>query len=54
MVKFKCIYSGQIYQFDEHDAEGMRKHSEYVEVKDEEVKAPYKVEPRKAKEFKDE
>lgn len=46
-VKFKCIHTGQVYEFTtEHDIKTMRNHSEYVEVKEEEepVKA---VKPKK-------
>jgi hypothetical protein len=45
-VKFKENTTGEIYEFDEWDAEGMRRHPEYTEVKEEpkkpELKAPAK------------
>lgn len=31
-VKFACKTTGQVYEFEAHDVEGMRKHSEYTEV----------------------
>jgi hypothetical protein len=37
MAKFKCITTGEVYEFTtEHDIEGMRSHSEYEEVVEEE------------------
>lgn len=39
MAKFKCVHSGTILEFTiPADIEGLRKHPEYVEVKEEEVK----------------
>lgn len=33
MAKFKCIASGEVYEFTlEHDIKAMRSHTEYVEV----------------------
>jgi hypothetical protein len=33
MAKFKCIQTGEVYEFTaEHDIAGMRVHSEYEEV----------------------
>lgn len=39
MAKFKDIATGNIFEFtSEHDIETMRKHTEYTEVIEEEVK----------------
>lgn len=41
-MKFKCIHTGQVYEFAEHDVKGMQGHPDYVEVKEEEKKVPAK------------
>lgn len=44
-MKFKCIHTGQVYEFAEHDIKGMQNHPDYVEVKEEpkeDKKAPAK------------
>lgn len=48
MAKFKCIHTGVVLEFHEpHDIEGLRKHPEYVEVKEEKV---VEEKPKKKKE----
>ena len=47
MPKFKSIYNDEVYDFSEPDADGMRRHPEYVEVievavEEEPVAAPRK------------
>lgn len=38
MFKFKCVHTGCLVEvFSEYDAESLRKHAEYVEVKEQEV-----------------
>jgi hypothetical protein len=41
-VKFKCKHTGQVYEFQDYDAEEMRKHSEYEEVIEQEEKTEEK------------
>lgn len=44
MAKFKCIHTGCVYEWTEQETiNTMRKHSEYVEVVDEEKPAPKKL-----------
>lgn len=52
MAKFKSIQTGDVYEFTQaHDIETMRKHNEYVEVKEEEKPVEKKAgRPAKAKE----
>jgi len=39
MAKFKCIHTGCVYEWKEQETiENMRKHAEYVEIKEEEPK----------------
>ena len=48
MAKFKCIVTGEVYEFTaEHDIAGMRVHSEYEEVVEEVVVVEEK--PKKKK-----
>lgn len=50
MAKFKSIQSGDVYEFTQQsDIETMRKHNEYVEVKEEEDKPVEKKVGRPAK-----
>lgn len=43
MAKFKCIASGEVYEFvHEHDIKSMRSHTEYVEVIEQPVEEPAK------------
>jgi len=38
MAKFKCVTTGEVYEFVvDHDIEGMRTHPQYEEVFEEEV-----------------
>jgi hypothetical protein len=37
MAKFKCKQTGLVYEFQDHDVEGMRQHPDYEEVKEQEV-----------------
>ena len=54
MAKFKCIASGEVYEFAyEHDIKSMRGHTEYVEIieqEEQEVKEPVKKAGRPKKE----
>lgn len=34
-MKFKCIHTGQVFEFAEHDVKGMQSHPDFVEVKEE-------------------
>lgn len=43
MAKFKDIATGNVFEFtNEHDIQSMRKHPEYTEVKEQEVKTTKK------------
>lgn len=43
MAKFKDIATGNVFEFtSEHDIQSMRKHPEYTEVKEQEVKTSKK------------
>jgi hypothetical protein len=47
-VKFKCVYTGNVFTFThESDIADMRRHPEYVEVKEEEKKVEDKPVPAK-------
>ena len=39
-MKFKCIASGNVYEFSERDAEDMLKHPDYEVVEDSETPSP--------------
>ena len=53
MVKFKCLLSGNIFEFyTDFDIETMREHPQYEEIEDEEEVVEKVKKPRKTKEAK--
>lgn len=48
-MKFKAKHNGEIYDFPAWEVEGMRKHPDYEEVKEDEVEEPVVKRGRPAK-----